>query len=107
MTGGPPSTTVEAWLDRHTASAPEALRARVRHYVGARGDRTDVAAALAAAADAALASVLAHPGDRSVALDLLAADALVTLALLAQSEETPDRLGAFADGLLRMHLPTR
>jgi hypothetical protein len=108
MTGtGPPPTTVGAWLDRHTASAPEVLRARVRCYTAAGGDRTDVPRALAAAGDAALASVLAHPGDRSVALDLLAADALVTLALLAQAELGPDRLGAFADGLLRMHLPPR
>jgi hypothetical protein len=108
MTGaGPPPTTVGAWLDRHTASAPEMLRARVRHYVAAEGDRTDVPDALAAAGNSALASVLAHPGDRSVALDLLAADALVTLALLAQAEHEPDRLGAFADGLLRMHLPAR
>jgi hypothetical protein len=78
----------------------------VWQYAGS-GRRTDVPAALAAAADAALTSVLAHPGDRSVALDLLAADALVTLALLAQAEEEPQRLDAFADGLLRMHLPTR
>jgi len=107
MTGWPPSTTVGAWLERHTASAPEALRSRVHRYAGTGRDRTDVAAALAAAADAALANVLARPGGRSVALDLLAADALVTLALLAQAQAAPDRLGAFADGLLRMHLPTR
>lgn len=105
--GGPPPTTVGTWLDQHTASAPDALRARVRHYAGAIDDRTDLAAGLAAAGNAALANVLAHPGDRSVALDLLAADALVTLALLAQAEAAPDQLGAFADGLLRMHLPTR
>jgi len=104
---GPPPTTVAAWLDRRTASAPEVLRARVRHYVHAERDRTDVPAALAAAGHAALATVLAHPGDRSVALDLLAADALVTLALLAQAEREPERLGAFADGLLQMHLPSR
>jgi hypothetical protein len=104
---GPQPPLVRAWLDRHTASAPEALRVRVRHYAAASGDRTDIAAALAAAGDAALAKVLAHPGDRSVALDLLAADALVTLALLAQAEGAPGRLGAFADGLVRMHLPTR
>jgi hypothetical protein len=105
--GGAPTTTVGAWLDWHTASAPEALRVRVRDYASACGDRTDVAAALAAAAADALANVLAHPGDRSVALDLLAADALVTLALLAQAQRAPDHLGAFAERLLRMHLPTR
>ena len=77
------------------------------YYAAPGGDRTDVAAALAAAADHALESVVAHSGDRSVALDLLAADALVTLALLAQAERFPAALGAFADGLLRMHLPSR
>jgi hypothetical protein len=45
--------------------------------------------------------VLAQPGDRSAALDLLAGDALVTLALLAQAEAAPDALGAFARTLLR------
>jgi hypothetical protein len=104
---GPPSSAVGIWLDRHLTSAPEALSARVRQYVATAPEAPDVPAALAAAADAALACVLAHPGDRSVALDLLAADALVTLGLLAQAERAPDRLDAFADGLLRMHLLTR
>jgi hypothetical protein len=45
--------------------------------------------------------VLGRTGDRSVALDLLAADALVTLALLAQAQAAPERLGAFAAGVLR------
>jgi hypothetical protein len=45
--------------------------------------------------------VVAHPGDRSVALDLLAADALITLALLAEAQRHPERLGEFATGLIR------
>jgi hypothetical protein len=45
--------------------------------------------------------VLDREGDRSVALDLLAADALVTLALLAQAQQAPGRLGAFAAAVLR------
>jgi hypothetical protein len=45
--------------------------------------------------------VLTHPGDRSVALDLLAADALITLSLLAESQRRPERLGEFAADLLR------
>jgi hypothetical protein len=57
--------------------------------------------ALATSAHTALERVLAREGDRSVALDLLAADALVTLALLAQAQQAPERLGAFAAGLLR------
>ena len=56
---------------------------------------------LAGSARHALDRVLARGGDRSVALDLLAADALVTLALLAQAQEAPERLGAFAAAVLR------
>lgn len=57
--------------------------------------------ALAASARRALDRVLARAGDRSVALDLLAADALVTLALLAQAQREPEGLGAFATAVLR------
>ena len=56
---------------------------------------------LAAAGRRALERVAAHPGDRSVALELLAADALITLALLAQAEREPERLGEFAGELVR------
>jgi hypothetical protein len=55
---------------------------------------------LALAAERVLAIVEEHPGDRSVALDLLAADALITLALLAQAEADPGDLGPFAEQLL-------
>jgi hypothetical protein len=97
------ATALGAWLDRHTARAPQALRARVREYAGeARGGR--LPDSLAAAGRSALARVLAHPGDRSAALDLLAADALVTLALLAQAEEAPAQLGAFGERLVRTEL---
>jgi len=44
--------------------------------------------------------VLVRPGDRSVALDLLAADALVTLALKAQAAHDPASLDRFAGELL-------
>jgi hypothetical protein len=59
-----------------------------------------VPSALARAAQQALAQVLTHPGDRSVALDLLAADALVTLALLAQAQHAPEGLSEFAGAIL-------
>ena len=102
--GGPLPTAVGAWLERHIASAPDALAARVREYAASVPDEGDAAIALAAAGDKALAEVVAHPGGRSVALDLLAADALITLALLAAAEKAPERLGEFAHGLLEMHL---
>ncbi|MBA3893838.1 MAG: hypothetical protein H0X69_09100 [Gemmatimonadales bacterium] len=57
--------------------------------------------ALARSGRQALDRVLAHGGDRSIALDLLAADALVTLALLARAQVSPETLGGFAAGVLR------
>jgi hypothetical protein len=89
------------WLERHTGRAPDALGARVRDQALAGDAAEPLPAALASAALAALDRVVVHPGDRSAALDLLAADALVTLALLAQAERAPDDLGAFATALLQ------
>jgi hypothetical protein len=54
----------------------------------------------------ALEAAIHQGADRTVALDLLAADALVTLALLAQAESTPADLGAFA-GQLRAQAAAR
>src|SRR5262245_8698279 len=93
------------WLDQHTSHAPAALRARVREHVGPIGTHDPLPVALAAAGRRALERVVAHPGDRSVALDLLAADALVTLALLAQAQLTPERLGEFATTVLHTGAP--
>jgi hypothetical protein len=92
------------WLDRHTSQAPAALRARVTEYALAAsgGTRPDT---LAAAGHSALNRVLSHSGDRSAALDLLAADALITLALQAQAQEEPERLEEFATAVLRITRP--
>lgn len=88
------------WLDQHTSQAPTALRARVAEYaLQARG--SSLPHVLANAGQTALTQVLSHSGDRSAALDLLAADALITLALLAQAESRPDRLEEFATLVLR------
>lgn len=92
---------VEDWLDRRTSQAPPALRARVREYALA-GSGDSLSAVLASAGRSALDRVLAHAGDRSAALDLLAADALITLALRAQAEDAPERLEEFATALLRI-----
>ena len=92
------------WLDRHTSQAPAALRGRVGEYALAASGSTRVSA-LAAAAQSALARVLSHAGDRSAALDLLAADALITLALQAQAEDAPERLEEFATSVLRTARP--
>ena len=101
----PGSPALAAWLDQHTARAPDALRRRVREYAAGAPADGGVPDALAQAGAAALERVLAAPGDRSVALDLLAADALVTLALLAEAEHAPAALGRFAAGILVAHRP--
>lgn len=83
---------VLAWAERHCQAGPEALRARVLDLLRSRPPDSSLPHSLAAAGREALQRVTAHPGGRSVALDLLAADALITLALLAQSEAAPERL---------------
>jgi hypothetical protein len=91
---------VADWLDQHTSQAPTALRARVRQYALVAAG-TSLPHILATAGQTALDQVLSHPGDRSAALDLLAADALITLALLAQAETNPDRLDEFATSVIQ------
>jgi len=101
----PVPSSLGAWLEEHTAEAPTALRQRVIEYSTSVPPGSSIARSLARAADAALDRVLQHAGDRSAALDLLAADALITLALLAQAEQAPDELAAFADDILQAHRP--
>jgi hypothetical protein len=98
-------TSLGEWLDRHAGAAPAELRARVREYALDAPSGAPPPAALAAAAHRALAYAVAHPGDRSAALDLLAADALVTLALLAQAEQAPAELEPFASAILQAVRP--
>jgi hypothetical protein len=73
----------------------------VREHLAGAGPHAMTPEALAQSGRKALDRVLARAGDRSVALDLLAADALVTLALLAQAQASPERLGDFAAAVLR------
>ena len=73
----------------------------MRHHLEGTEPDSIVPEALARSGRRALDRVLARAGDRSVALDLLAADALVTLALLAQAQSSPEQLGDFAAAVLR------
>ena len=98
-------SAVVEWLARHTRHAPPALRDRVLHHARAASGTADLPATLALAGREALERVTAHPGDRSVALDLLAADALITLALLAQAQRSPDELARFATDVLQAVRP--
>jgi hypothetical protein len=77
----------------------------VTEYASQVSPEPTIAQALARAGEAALSRALEHPGDRSAALDLLAADALVTLALLAQAEQGAADLAGFAEELVQAHRP--
>ena len=89
-------TDAVRWFRAQSDGAPAALRDRALVYLERQPEHPDRASALAAAARDALGATLASPGDRAVALDLLAADALVTLALKARAMTRPAELGGFA-----------
>lgn len=94
------SETLDRWLAGKISSGPPALRDRVVEHAAAVGDAASPPERISLAAERVLAIVEEHPGDRTIALDLLAADALITLALLAQAEIAPEKLGQFAESLL-------
>jgi hypothetical protein len=74
----------------------------VRQHVQSVAPGNSVAETLAEASREALRQVEQDPtAGRPVALDLLAADALITLALLAQAQEQPSGLDGFATDLLQ------
>lgn len=89
-------TDAVRWFLDESGGAPPALRARALSYLERQPEHAECAAVLASAARDALAGTLARPGDRAVALDLLAADALVTLALKAHATANPAGLGVYA-----------
>jgi hypothetical protein len=91
------------WLELRTDGAPAALRDCVRRHLRGTELGGNVPGALAEAAERALRQVLGGPGARDVALDLLAADGLITLALLHQAEHDPAGLAALARRLSSQH----
>ena len=93
MAGGPVSS-VRDWFAAESDGAPLVLRERSAGYLTGRGN-LDPAEDLAAAAQDALRTSLARSG-REAALDLLAADALMTLALKARATLDPGGLRDFA-----------
>ena len=100
MAGDRPLISLPEWLARHTSGAPPALRRRVSELASAACVEGSIAERLADAGRSALSAVESHHGDRSAALDLLAADALITLALLAQAEVAPAALADLARALV-------
>ena len=99
---GPGASSLGAWLEGRVARAPAALRARVIEYAGVVPPGLSIPASLARAGTTALNRALERPGDRSAALDLLAADALVTLAL---PEQGAAGLAGFAAEIVQAHRP--
>lgn len=91
--------SASAWLQRRSEGAPDLLRQRVLAYAE-EGDPAGPES-LGAAGLRALDATLELGPDRRAALDLLAADALVTLALLAQAEADPAGLAGRARSLRR------
>lgn len=88
--------TLPDWLDSRRPAPPPTLRAHLDRRVppassgGGEGALPDH---LAAAGRDVLERVLSYPAaGRDLALDLLAADALVTYAFEAQAEADPGRL---------------
>jgi hypothetical protein len=88
----------DGWLAVQLEGAPAELVERTREFLAAAGGPV-TAASLARAGKAALDAAAAADPDRGAALNLLAADALVTLALAARAEEAPDDLERFAAAL--------
>jgi hypothetical protein len=91
----------QQWLTRRTDGAPAVLRERILTYGGDVHPGSGGAESLARTAWTVVRQVAESSGDRSVALDLLAADALITLALLAEAEAQPAGLSEFAGRLLQ------
>ncbi len=90
-------TDAAAWFADHTVGAPPSLQARAAEYLAMTEVNEPVASRLADAAAIALRMVTGQGRSRATALDLLTADSLLTLALLAQAELAPadlDRLAA-------------
>lgn len=85
-------TDDEAWFADRTHGAPDRLRvAATTWWQQSRG--VSRGTRLTAAGQSALDSAIAAGSTRHAALDLLAADALITLALLAEAEASPGALG--------------
>jgi hypothetical protein len=88
--------TLPVWLDSRRPAPPPTLRAHLDRRVSpapAGGGDGALPDHLAAAGRDLLDRVLSRPAaGRELALDLLAADALVTYAFEAQAEEDPARL---------------
>jgi hypothetical protein len=83
------------WFAARTEGAPGSLSGAAAHWL-ASVPTDEPVAQLTAAGGVALDAAIAAGATRDAALDLLAADALITLALLAAAEHDPMALGSHA-----------
>jgi hypothetical protein len=92
-------TEVLTWLGTRRPAPPVALRAQIE---GAVTDaKLPLPAHLAAVGRALLGRVASRPaGGRELALDLLAADAFITYAFEAQTEEDVGGVARLAEGVI-------
>jgi hypothetical protein len=88
-----------AWFTARTDGAPAQLRDRAASYFAGAATGSDLVRQLSTAGTDALRAATSGGANRAAALDLLAADALITLALLAAAEASPATLGATAASL--------
>ena len=97
--------TLAAWLDERRPTPPAALRARIDSALGGNlhADVGDVADTLLAAGERLVASLLDDDAtSRGSAIDLLAADALVTYSFEAASERPADLSARAAAAMARI-----
>ena len=97
--------TVGEWLDGRTPSAPTVLRARITRALGAAtaDDSATATSACLTAAERLMEDLLLRDcTSRESALDLLAADALVTYAFEAASESPSALERRATEAMLRM-----
>ncbi|HKP15512.1 MAG TPA: hypothetical protein VJT85_05590 [Gemmatimonadaceae bacterium] len=93
------------WLDSRRPLPPAALRARIDAALGRDllADVDDVAEAMLAAGERLVGTLLVEDAtSRGSALDLLAADALVTYAFEAASERPTELSGRAAEAMARI-----
>ena len=98
-------TTVGQWLDARLPAPPSLLAERIRELLGdaARRDAGEAADACLSAGERLLAELLGtEPTSREQALNLLAADALVTYAFEAASAEPRSLDGRAAAAMQRI-----
>jgi hypothetical protein len=92
------SESIADWLDAREPAAPPSLRARIDVAIKSVPDAgSSIAATLGEAAVVALRGAVARCEERSAAIDLLAADALLTYMMEAAAEQGPDAIEAAAD----------